>query len=295
VNARGLVSKIDVLKQYVSEMNMDIIGIAETFLKEDVMLAEISIEGYTIYRKDRYNFKEGKGGGVILYIRNELVSYDYEELNKSASESVWCKLKIDNNSSITIGVCYRSQAASEQELQELYNVINVASQGKVLLMGDFNYPLLNWDTYECDSNAEKFRDLLLDNYLYQHVREPTRESNILDLVISSDENMVANIEVLEHLGNSDHNIIVWSLILDVGLNKTKQPFRKYYKADYVAMRNWFNEIDLVQKCNDLDVEEMWHNFRSFIDQAIDRCVPVGYRYNKSRHNPRWRSEICSEL
>jgi len=59
----------------------------------------------------------------------------------------------------------------------------------------------------------------LINYLYQHVREPTRESNILDLVISSDINMVPEVEVLELLGNSDHNIIICSLILDVGLNK----------------------------------------------------------------------------
>ena len=107
-----------------------------------------------------------------------MVSYDYEELNKSESESVWCKLKVENNSSITIGVCYRSQVASEQELHALFKVIGAASQGTVLIMGDFNYPRINWDTNESDSNAEKFRDLLLDHYLYQHVREPTRESNI---------------------------------------------------------------------------------------------------------------------
>ena len=65
MNARGLVSKIDVLKQYVSEMKIDIIEIGETFLHKDVMLAEISIEGYTIYRKDRSNVKEGKG--VVSY------------------------------------------------------------------------------------------------------------------------------------------------------------------------------------------------------------------------------------
>ena len=72
-------------------MKIDIIGIAETFLNKDVMLAEISMEGYTIYSKDRCNVKEGQGGGVTLYIRNEMVSYDYEELNKSESESVWCQ------------------------------------------------------------------------------------------------------------------------------------------------------------------------------------------------------------
>jgi len=45
-------------------MKIDIIKIAETFLNGHVMLAEISIEGYTAYRKDRGNFKEGKGVGL---------------------------------------------------------------------------------------------------------------------------------------------------------------------------------------------------------------------------------------
>jgi len=52
VNARGLVSKIEDLKQYVSEMKIDIIGIAETFLHGDVMLAEKSIDGFIAYRKE---------------------------------------------------------------------------------------------------------------------------------------------------------------------------------------------------------------------------------------------------
>jgi len=42
-----------------------------------------------------------------------MVLYDHAELSESESESVWCKLKIDNNSIIAIGVCYRSQVASE--------------------------------------------------------------------------------------------------------------------------------------------------------------------------------------
>ena len=58
-------------------MGIDIIGVAETFLNDDVMQAEVSIEGYTIYRKDWCIFKEGKAGGVLLYIRNGIISYDF--------------------------------------------------------------------------------------------------------------------------------------------------------------------------------------------------------------------------
>jgi len=60
VNAQGLVSKTDFLKQFVSEIKIDIIGITEIVLNKDVMLAVISIEGYTIYREHRCNVKEGK-------------------------------------------------------------------------------------------------------------------------------------------------------------------------------------------------------------------------------------------
>jgi hypothetical protein len=68
VHARGLTSKIDILKNYVDKLKLDIIGIAETFLNDEVMPSEISIDGYSMYRKDRCNFKEGKAGGVILYV-----------------------------------------------------------------------------------------------------------------------------------------------------------------------------------------------------------------------------------
>ena len=80
---------------------------------------------------------------------------------------------------LTVGVCYRSQSDSEKELEELFRSTEITSNWQALLMGDFNYRKINWDTWECDSTGSKFRDLLLDN-LYQHVEESTRESNRID-------------------------------------------------------------------------------------------------------------------
>jgi hypothetical protein len=59
-----------------------------------------------------------------------------------------------------------SQAAFENELKELFKAIECASQSNVLIMGDFNYPNINWETLDCDSTSANFRDLLLDSYLY---------------------------------------------------------------------------------------------------------------------------------
>ena len=64
-------------------------------------------------------------------------------------------------------------------------------------MGDFNFPKINWDRWSSkgDKQGESFIELLRDNYLYQHVTNSTRqrignEANILDLILSNEEEMV---------------------------------------------------------------------------------------------------------
>ena len=62
-------------------------------------------------------------------------------------------------------------------------------------------------------------ELTQDCFLIQHVLKPTRYDNILDLVLSSEENMVEDLLVLEHLANSDHNIITWKTTCETVINK----------------------------------------------------------------------------
>ena len=73
-------------------------------------------------------------------------------------------------------------------------------------MGDFDYPSVNLEMLETDTLGEEFIDLVNDCFLIQHVDTPTRDSSVLDLVFSSEDGMVENLHVKEHLGYSDHNI-----------------------------------------------------------------------------------------
>ena len=43
------------------------------------------------------------------------------------------------------------------------------------------------------------------------VLSPTRENNILDLVLVNDPSQVADLQTLEHFGQSDHNMISFGL------------------------------------------------------------------------------------
>jgi hypothetical protein len=73
-NARGLLGKLDELKVVASELDLDVIGIAETWLTAEIDNAEIALEGYKVLRKDRSEIKTGKHGGVMMYIRENIVT-----------------------------------------------------------------------------------------------------------------------------------------------------------------------------------------------------------------------------
>ena len=64
-NVRGIKSKIPCLKNVFSETNPDIALLSETHLTEDKGLC---VEGYTFFGRAR---KEGKGGGVGIFVKND--------------------------------------------------------------------------------------------------------------------------------------------------------------------------------------------------------------------------------
>ena len=74
------------------------------------------------------------------------------------------------------------------------------------MMGDFNLPNVDWESWNNKSdNTEtqdyKFIQCIQDNILYQHVNKPTRwrgtdTPHVLDLVFTNEENMVSEMEYL---------------------------------------------------------------------------------------------------
>ena len=78
-------------------------------------------------------------------------------------------------------------------------------------MGDFKYPSIDWSILHTTRDGLDFFNLIMDNFLCQHVNSPTRENNILDLFISSDTNLVDNLQCVGKLGSSDHVLVLAEL------------------------------------------------------------------------------------
>ena len=77
--------------------------------------------------------------------------------------------------------------------------------------GDFNYPGIDRPSNQFFGNSyeQQFYDTINEYALYQHVSKPTRfrprlQPHILDLMFTSDENMVDSVSCHSGLGSSDH-------------------------------------------------------------------------------------------
>ena len=95
---------------------------------------------------------------------------------------------------------------NQTEQRKIHNAISEVSKGECIIMGDFNQGNIKWDTQQSTGvEDQKCLCLVHDNFLTQHVLEPTRAARVLDIVLYSQNEFVDNVVIQEPLGSSDHN------------------------------------------------------------------------------------------
>ena len=94
------------------------------------------------------------------------------------------------------------------------------SKGDCIITGDFNHRNIKWDTLQRTVvEGQTFLCLVQDTFLTQHILEPTRATKVLYIVLSSQKELVDNVERKEPLGSSDHNQMHFNI--NIKSDKTK--------------------------------------------------------------------------
>ena len=147
-------------------------------------------------------------------------------------------------------------------------------------MGDFNHGNIKWDTLQSTEVEDStFLCLVQDNFLTQHVLEPTRAARVLDIVLSSQKEFVDNVVIQEPLGSSDHNHISTS---KSDKTKVKQCRRDFSKGNFKEIRKHLAHIDWNDKMKNKTTTECWNILRWEIDSAIDSFVPMKRQGKRSK-------------
>ena len=98
-------------------------------------------------------------------------------------------------------------------------------------MGDFNHGNIKWDSQQSTGvEDQKLLCLVQDNFLTQHVLEPTRATRVLDIVLSSQKEFVDNVVIHEPLGSSDHNQLHFNINIKSDKIKVKQSRRDFRRG-----------------------------------------------------------------
>ena len=113
---------------------------------------------------------------------------------------------------------------------------------EVLICGDFNHRSINWNTLNAGSNDESFLQLTQNLFLTQHVEEPTRGENTLDLVLTTNPDAIENLKVTIPLAETcDHNMIEFDLKCRTTKKLWKTKYYDYRNADYEGMKKNFEK------------------------------------------------------
>ena len=195
----------------------------------DITDAELGLEGYAMFRKDRM---ERRGGGVLLYINDTIPAYEVQlQEEADCNEAIWRKL-VTGHTTVTIGVVYRCPNITKQNNEKIHNAISEVSKGDCIIIGDFNHGNIKLDSLQSTGvEDQRFVCVVQDNFLTQHV-EPTRAARVLDVVLSSQKEFVDNVVIQEPLGSSDHNQLHFNINIKSDKTKVKQCRRDFRKGNY---------------------------------------------------------------
>ena len=256
----------------MSKNPFDIICLNETFCDSSVSDEELSLPEYTIVRRDRNRH----GGGVAMYIRNNLTFIRRNDLEADDVECLWVELKCKLRQPVLISSIYRPPSSSVDFLDKINYIIDRASCEckEMIVLGDFNF-----DVSQDDGRSSNLITTCFEAYqMTQLINDPTRVTEstqtIIDLIFSSHPERVSESGVLPvHI--SDHYLVY-------GLHHWKVPKKTNRSINFRC----FNDIETNAFQDDLlyapweqvyscqDVNEAWSTWHSLFMAIINHHAPI---------------------
>ena len=240
---------------------------------------ELLPNGYKITRQDREN---KCGGGVVLAIKDSIKS-DQFKFSSTSLELVGAIINsVFNN--VLVCVCYRPPNADHEFLQEFSRFLQCAKESKcknVIILGDFNYPLIQWldgSGFSDVSTDNNFTDVLQEAGLFQLINSPTRGQNVLDLLLTTNEYLIDHISVTDDdytCVKSDHKAITADI---KHLRKVNKPIKRmvynYKNGDFDTLRAMLRCLPLLNLVeSESDIDSTWTIWKGVFLSIVDAHIP----------------------
>ena len=85
----------------------------------------------------------------FIYVKESIQTYEITLKSEAdCEEAIWCNI-VTKNSTLTIGVVYRSPNIGQEEDEKLQKAIREMSKGECVIMGEFNHGHIQCKSLEC--------------------------------------------------------------------------------------------------------------------------------------------------
>ena len=271
----------------------NIIGVSETWLTSRADDRILRFPGYVIVRQDRQAIpprtKPKKGGGLLLYIREELEAY-VQLLTPFChctcySEELWIKITPPGHKHLILGLIYRPPSGKvdsfisnlNKTALELIGVGNPHSY-ECYIVGDMNIDYLQ----STNPDTKKLKEIEFRFNLRQTILTPTRyasnSKSIIDLLFTT-----LPIDLVVSVGTDSKVLISDHLPVYIIKKKSREhhPKRKlqvrkkalynsdYYKNILLADSAWQNYW-----CNNMTTNELWAIFVEIVTRCLNIICPL---------------------
>ena len=291
-NARSIRNKFGELQVYITSEKLDVVVITESWINENLLADRIIDYGIDNYDIFAYQRKTKLGGGILVYIKKHLkpVAVISCKLCEDV-ESVWVDLFPDDrrNNKIRIGSFYRPPNQNKEIDLAMIDELERGIINSTIIIGDFNLPNLCKDVPKNNTwETSLFRDNFDELFLTQHVLLPTRQSEILDLILTNDEKLIEDVELGEAIGNSDHAIIRFKIKCKFKRTNDRMFCTPNFgKGNYDAIRMFLSRFEWIEMFKGKTVDEMWIIVKSTLAEAQDRFIPMRRMGAMKSPKPLW--------
>jgi hypothetical protein len=169
-------------------------GKTETWLTDDVPDSMLASNGYSIHRKDR----SGRRGGGVAILLAKYLKYCPVQYPRTFESLEVVAVDLILNPKVRIVCAYRPPNATQEYTELLSSLINEITNvtWPVIILGDFNLPHIDWKNMLSPktNEYETFLNAVVEAGLHQVVTFPTRENNVLDLILTNSPMIVSGIE-----------------------------------------------------------------------------------------------------
>lgn len=243
----------------------------------------------------------GKGGGVLVYVRDTIKCSQLNQPSEVSIEHVSVRISLSAEMSFVLVCLYRPPSAKSDFYVQLKALLkHHADHAETIIIGDYN---INWDVKKDRKNLKQTMD---DFNLSQLIEQPTRLTNNsktrIDLLFSNrPERIVTTYNLLT--GLSDHNIIMFSRKLTKSrfLNSFSKPVNSAPLNDFIPKNqqqhlatalheyNW----DKILECG--DTENSCDLFNKSVKEVIAPFTSRGRKKRRQEHSLLWVTEECRAL